>query len=189
MARDDVDKVQAGLAAVVDLDGIKGDNRVGQLVAIYLGVQREDAPFFAGRHFTSFGENPPDRFVAADVVALGLLDVPVSWPGIVAILIDNDASRYSNLLAAIRPDVDLWRRPTVTSRQAAVSGNSCAGSMTSAGFAPTNSSRARGHGFIPSTTRSLGLGSTSQRALGTPYEPSWRILTCGRIWSTASGRR
>lgn len=104
----DVEKIRAGLAAVVDLDGGQDENWVGQLVAIYLGTHPKHAVFFAGRHFTSLGPNPQDQFDPADLLALALLDVPVSWKAVVEILVQDNAHQYAQLLADIPDDVDLW---------------------------------------------------------------------------------
>jgi Family of unknown function (DUF6308) len=68
----------------------------------------DPAEGFAGMTFTTLGDNPPDRFTAADLLAVSLLDI--SWrPDVVRRLLGSDRDRFTGLLAGVRTDVDLWQ--------------------------------------------------------------------------------
>jgi hypothetical protein len=62
---------------------------------------------FAGLSFTCLGTNPRDVVTASDLLAVSLLDI--TWrPEAVRQLLDTQATTVSELLSAIRSDLDLW---------------------------------------------------------------------------------
>lgn len=62
---------------------------------------------FAATTFDTLPDNPYDRFTAADLLAVTLLDVALP-PSSVRRILDTEATVFSELLAAIPADIDLW---------------------------------------------------------------------------------
>lgn len=62
---------------------------------------------FAGDTFDTLGPVEPNSFLASDVLAASLLDVPF-LPRAVRRLLVTENGRYDDLLTAIPADVDLW---------------------------------------------------------------------------------
>jgi hypothetical protein len=68
----------------------------------------DPAEGFAGMTFSTLGDNPPDQFTAADLLAVSLLDI--SWrPDVVRRLLGGDRQELAGLLAGISTEVDLWQ--------------------------------------------------------------------------------
>lgn len=64
---------------------------------------------FAAELFDEFGDNPPDRFVADDLVAVSLLDVRFGPEAVRALLIDSHNGANALLADAALPnDRDIW---------------------------------------------------------------------------------
>jgi Family of unknown function (DUF6308) len=62
---------------------------------------------FAGLDFSCLGSNPPDEVTADDLLAVSLLDI--AWrPLAVRHLLGAGSEKVSGMLAAVRPDIDLW---------------------------------------------------------------------------------
>ena len=64
-----------------------------------------DGPY-TGAHFDTWARNDPERFSADDIVAVSFLSVFVP-PRAARRLLDTDADRFTELLAAVGPDRDL----------------------------------------------------------------------------------
>ena len=76
---------------------------LGDAVALYF----DSAQPFAGRTFDFLGENPPNKIIPDDLLAVTLLDVP--WkPLAVRHLLTDQATEVGALLASISPETDLW---------------------------------------------------------------------------------
>jgi hypothetical protein len=68
----------------------------------------DPAEGFAGMTFSTLGDNPPDQFTPADLLAVSLLDI--SWrPDVVRRLLGSDRQELAGLLAGISTEVDLWQ--------------------------------------------------------------------------------
>jgi Family of unknown function (DUF6308) len=90
-----VNRLRAGLVAP----------GLARAVAVYF-----DEPAFAGITFTDLGRNPPREIIPDDLLAVALLDI--TWrPQVVRILLDSHRAQFSQMLAAIPQDVDLWDAP------------------------------------------------------------------------------
>ena len=63
---------------------------------------------FAGATFETLEPNDHDAFSASDLLGAGLLDVPF-LPRAVRTLLQTQCDAFNALLAAVPPDVDLWR--------------------------------------------------------------------------------
>lgn len=92
--------VQRGLDALEAL----GPRRLQRLVHAY--VDGSGGWAFTGRHFDSFGHNPPYAFVPDDLIAVGFLDVPIGGAAAQALLLTRPGE-FGRLLADISPDVSL----------------------------------------------------------------------------------
>jgi hypothetical protein len=66
---------------------------------------------YTGAHFDAWPRNDPDRFTADDIVAVSFLSVFVP-PRAARELLDTDADRFTELLAAVGPDRDLVTEST-----------------------------------------------------------------------------
>lgn len=104
----DVAKVRSGIEVALELDGESDEGKLSQLVATYLGLEGH-GPGFAGRHFTSLGDNPPDAWTSGDLLSLALLDVPVGHLAVTEVLIDA-ADQFTELLnpEKLPTERDLW---------------------------------------------------------------------------------
>jgi len=65
-----------------------------------------DGPF-AATTFDTLPDNDRDRFTTTDLLAVTLLDVALPPPSVRSLL-KTDADKFSDLLAAVPDDVDLW---------------------------------------------------------------------------------
>ena len=70
----------------------------------YYGTSGDDP--YTGAHFDTWARNDPERFTADDIVAVSFLSVFVP-PRAARRLLDTDADRFTELLAAVGPDRDL----------------------------------------------------------------------------------
>jgi transposase len=62
---------------------------------------------FAGMTFSELGINPPGQIVADDLLAVSLLDI--TWrPQVLRVLLKTHRQQFSDLLADIPQDLDLW---------------------------------------------------------------------------------
>lgn len=62
---------------------------------------------FAATTFDTLPDNDRDRFTTTDLLAVTLLDVALPPPSVRSVL-KTDADKFSDLLAAVPDDVDLW---------------------------------------------------------------------------------
>lgn len=76
---------------------------VGKLVAQFFDTTGR----FAATTFDMLPDNPPNRFTATDLLAVTPLDVALP-PDSVRRVLDTEAEIFSELLAAVPADVDLW---------------------------------------------------------------------------------
>jgi hypothetical protein len=64
-------------------------------------------PGFAGMTFTDLGRNPPGEITPDDLLAVSLLDI--TWrPEVVRTLLGIRRRQFSEMLAGLPPDTDLW---------------------------------------------------------------------------------
>lgn len=73
------------------------------LVAQFFDI---DGPF-AATTFDTLPDNDRDRFTTTDLVAVTLLDVALPPPSVRSLL-ETDADKFNDLLAAVPGNVDLW---------------------------------------------------------------------------------
>jgi hypothetical protein len=94
------DAVPAATRRLRDSLQVRG---LGDAVAAYFRPEEG----FAGLSFTCLGSNPRDAVTPDDLLAVSLLDI--SWrPETVRQLLDARGAAVTELLAAIRSDLDLW---------------------------------------------------------------------------------
>jgi len=93
---------EAVRAAAGRLRADLAEDRLGHAVASYF-----TEPAFAGMTFSDLGRNPPDEITADDLLAVTLLDI-VWRPQVVRVLLGTRHREFSQMLAAIPDDIDLW---------------------------------------------------------------------------------
>lgn len=106
----------AGAEAIVTVARRIDALLIPQAAALVSEYYDETGPF-AGATFETLGTNEPNRIGVDDLLALTLLDVKVTPPGIRQVL-TRDAALLSASLAAIPTDLPLWEADDATLERA-----------------------------------------------------------------------
>lgn len=72
----------------------------------YFAESEAGRPDYSGAYFEVFGDNPPDKIIADDVVAVSLLSVDLP-PHAVLRILEREALKITRLLSRVPFDVDL----------------------------------------------------------------------------------
>jgi hypothetical protein len=102
--------VRRGVDALLSTDT---SGALRSLVARYLGIEGDVA--FTGRHFDTFGANPPSRFVGDDLLACAFLDTPIKGAGVETLLVGDPT--FDSLLQAVDHKVSIWDIDTARVRE------------------------------------------------------------------------